>query len=42
MRTLLAEATAQGLPADEVIRHCQDALAGFASPAAAAAARAPS
>jgi GntR family transcriptional regulator len=42
MRTLLAEATAQGLPADEVIRHCQDALADFASRPAPAAARAPS
>jgi GntR family transcriptional regulator len=42
MRTLLAEATAQGLPADEVIRHCQDALAGFASPTAPTATGAPS
>ncbi len=33
LRTLLAEATAQGLPADDIIRHCQAALAGFAFPA---------
>ena len=37
LRTLLAEAAAQGLAADEVIRHCEDALAGFVSPAAAEA-----
>ena len=36
LRTLLAEATAQGLPADDIIRHCQAALAGFAFPAAPA------
>ena len=35
-RTLLAEATAQGLPADDIIRHCQAALSGFAFPAAPA------
>jgi GntR family transcriptional regulator len=36
LRTLLAEAAAQGLPADDIIRHCQAALAGFAFPAAPA------
>jgi len=34
LRTLLAEATAQGLPPDAIIRHCQTALAGFAFAAA--------
>ena len=29
LRTLLAEATAQGLPAEDVVRHCRDILAGF-------------
>ena len=33
LRTLLAEAAAQGLPADDILRHCQAALAGFALPA---------
>jgi DNA-binding transcriptional regulator YhcF (GntR family) len=36
LRTLLAEAAAQGLPADDIIRHCQSALAGFTFPAAPA------
>jgi GntR family transcriptional regulator len=36
LRTLLAEATVQGLPANDVIRHCQAALAGFAFPGASA------
>ncbi len=36
-RTLLAEATAQGLPAADILRHCQAALAGFAAAAAPAA-----
>ncbi len=38
LRTLLAEAAAQGLPADDIIRHCRAALAGFAFPAASAGA----
>jgi GntR family transcriptional regulator len=38
LRTLLAEAAAQGLPAEDIIRHCQAALAGFAFPAAPAGA----
>src|SRR5271167_1930761 len=29
LRTVLAEATAQGLPAEEIMRHCQDIVAGF-------------
>ena len=29
MRTMLAEATAQGLAAEEVIGHCRDIVAGF-------------
>jgi GntR family transcriptional regulator len=33
LRTLLAEATAQGMPADDIIGHCQAAAAGFAFPA---------
>jgi len=33
LRTLLAEAAAQGLPADGIIRHCQAAVARFAFPA---------
>ena len=41
LRTLLAEAAAQGLPADDILRHGQAALAGFASPAAPAVAAAP-
>jgi GntR family transcriptional regulator len=32
--TLLAEAAAHGLPAADIILHCQAALAGFAFPAA--------
>lgn len=31
LRTMLAEAAAQGLPAEDVVRHCRDILAGFAS-----------
>jgi DNA-binding transcriptional regulator YhcF (GntR family) len=27
--TMLAEATAQGLPPDEIFRHCRDIVAGF-------------
>jgi DNA-binding transcriptional regulator YhcF (GntR family) len=38
LRTLLAEAAAQGLPAGDIIRHSQAALDGFASPAEASAA----
>jgi GntR family transcriptional regulator len=33
LRTLLAEAAAQGLPADDIITHCQAAVAQFAFPA---------
>ena len=33
LETLLAEAAAQGLPADEILRACEAALAGFAFPA---------
>jgi len=29
LRTLLAEATAQGLPAEDVVQHCRDILDGF-------------
>ena len=29
LRTLLAEATAQGLAAEQIIGHCQDIVAGF-------------
>lgn len=29
LRTMLAEATAQGLPAEEIAHYCQDILAGF-------------
>ena len=36
LRTLLAEATAQGMPATDIIRECLAALADFAFPAAAA------
>jgi GntR family transcriptional regulator len=35
LRTLLAEAAAQGLPADDIIRQCQQAVAGFTFPPAA-------
>jgi GntR family transcriptional regulator len=35
LETLLAEATAQGMPADEIIAHCRAALAAFAFPLAA-------
>jgi GntR family transcriptional regulator len=34
LRTLLAEAAAQGLPAEIITAHCQAALAGFAFPLA--------
>ncbi len=36
LRTLLAEAAAQGLPADDIIRHSQAVVARFAFPAAPA------
>jgi GntR family transcriptional regulator len=29
LRTMLAEATAQGLPPDEIVRHCRAIIAGF-------------
>jgi len=29
LQTMLAEATAQGLPSGEIVRHCQDIVAGF-------------
>jgi DNA-binding transcriptional regulator YhcF (GntR family) len=32
LRTLLAEAAAQGMPAEEIVRHCQAAVALFAFP----------
>jgi GntR family transcriptional regulator len=32
LRTLLAEAAAQGMPADDIVRHCRDAVAAFAFP----------
>jgi GntR family transcriptional regulator len=38
LRTLLAEAAAQGLRADDIVRHCQDAVARFAFPAGPAGA----
>ena len=34
LRTLLAEAAAQGVPAEDILRYCQAALADFAFPAA--------
>jgi DNA-binding transcriptional regulator YhcF (GntR family) len=37
LRTLLAEAAAQGMPATDIADECQDAVADFAFPAAAAA-----
>lgn len=37
LRTLLAEAAAQGMPATDIAGECQDAVADFAFPAAAAA-----
>jgi GntR family transcriptional regulator len=40
LRTLLAEAAAHGLAADDIIRHSQAALAGFAFPVPAEAAAA--
>lgn len=36
LRTLLAEAAAQGMPATDIVRGCQAAMADFAFPAAAA------
>jgi GntR family transcriptional regulator len=36
LRTLLAEATAQGMPATSIVRECEAALADFAFPAAVA------
>jgi GntR family transcriptional regulator len=41
LRTLLAEATAQGLPDDDIIRHCQAAVAEFTFPAAPGESAAP-
>lgn len=41
LRTLLAEAAAQGLPTGDIIRHGQATLAGFAFPAAPADPAAP-
>jgi len=32
LRTLLAEAAAQGLPAEDIMRYCQNAIADFAFP----------
>ncbi len=37
LRTLLAEAAAQGMPVTDIAGGCQDAMADFAFPAAAAA-----
>jgi len=31
LRTVLAEATAQGLPPEEIVRHCREIVAGFTS-----------
>jgi GntR family transcriptional regulator len=39
LRTLLAEAAAQGMPAADIVGECEAALADFAFPAAAAEAR---
>ena len=36
LRTLLAEAAAQGMPATDIVRECQAAIADFAFPAAVA------
>ncbi len=36
LRTLLAEAAAQGMPATDIVGECQAALSDFAFPAAAA------
>ena len=36
LRTLLAEAAAQGMPAEDIVRECEAALAVFAFPAAGA------
>jgi GntR family transcriptional regulator len=32
LRTLLAEAAAQGMPAEQIVRQCQEAVEGFAFP----------
>ena len=32
LRTLLAEAAAQGMPADDIVRHCREAVSAFAFP----------
>jgi GntR family transcriptional regulator len=32
LRTLLAEAAAQGLPAEDIVRHCREAIAAFTFP----------
>ena len=32
LQTLLAEAAAQGLPAQDIVRHCQEAIAAFTFP----------
>ena len=36
LRTLLAEAAAQGMPAEDIVRECEATLADFAFPAAGA------
>ena len=37
LHTLLAEAAAQGMPAEDIVRNCRDAMADFAFPGGAAA-----
>jgi GntR family transcriptional regulator len=32
LRTLLAEAAAQGMPAEDIVRHCREAIAAFTFP----------
>jgi GntR family transcriptional regulator len=32
LQTMLAEAAAQGMPADDIVRHCQEAIAAFTFP----------
>ena len=34
LRTLLAEAAAQGMPADDIVQRCREAVSAFAFPAA--------
>jgi GntR family transcriptional regulator len=34
LSTLLAEAAAQGLPPEDIVRHCREAIAAFTFPAA--------